>query len=145
MAKASILVMVRPMLANRKGFTLVEMIFVLAITVIISSITLAFRKPKASAQAQIALVTHAFQLARSQAMVKHETVKVVCDSNRVEISSNQFEKEVVLANDYQFLNHYQFTFNASGHIKIAKTIRLSSPGRIYEFVFQLGSGVFYVQ
>ncbi|WP_164129478.1 prepilin-type N-terminal cleavage/methylation domain-containing protein [Sharpea azabuensis] len=55
------------MLANRKGFTLVEMIFVLAITVIISSITLAFRKPKASAQAQIALVTHAFQLARSQA------------------------------------------------------------------------------
>ena len=83
MAKASILVMVRPMLADRKGFTLVEMIFVLAITVIISSITLAFRKPKASAQAQIALVTHAFQLARSQAMVKHETVKVVCDSNSI--------------------------------------------------------------
>ena len=78
-------------------------------------------------------------------MVKHETVKVVCDSNRDEISSNQFEKEVVLANDYQFLNHYQFTFNASGHIKIAKTIRLSSPGKIYEFVFQLGSGAFYVK
>ena len=59
------------MLASKKGFTLIEMIFVLSITLIISSITLFFRKPHANVQTQITQVSQAFHLARSTAMIKH--------------------------------------------------------------------------
>ena len=133
------------MLASKKGFTLIEMIFVLSITLIISTITLFFRKPHANVQTQITHVSQAFHLARSTAMIKHETVSVVCQRNRVDINSNHYHKEVILDSNYQFTNNYQFTFNASGHIKIARSVKLRTPFKVYEFVFQLGSGTFYVK
>ncbi len=130
---------------NNRGFTLIEMMFVLSLTIIISNIGFFYHRATITQEDQLALVRSTFDLARIHAIVDKETVKVEVSSQEIMIHSNSFNKTVSLNDGYHFINNHSFSYNDSGHIKIAKRIILQAPKKKYAFVFQLGSGTYYVE
>lgn len=134
------------MLADQRGFTMIEMIFVLAITIVLAGFGFVFHEPTVSKEDEIHLLSNMFNDARMKACSLKEKQTVVCEKNALSIYDTHDNTRVKLAEGFEFLTIHQFTYNSNGRIKGAKTIRLKTPdGKISKFVFQLGSGTFYVQ
>ena len=127
----------------KKGFTVVEMLFVLSITIFLSSLCLSLHTRNISEEEEIQLIKALFDEARVMAIVNKKTVKVAVTSRQVDLIGDD-SKTIQLEQGYRFLTSHMFTFNEYGHIKIAKTLVLKTPDHLKKFVFQLGSGAFYV-
>ena len=61
---------------SKKGFTVIEMLFVLSITVLLSSLCMTFKTRSINEEEEIALIRNLFDEARMMAIVEKETVKV---------------------------------------------------------------------
>lgn len=141
MAKQFISLMDRPM--YKKGFTVIEMLFVLSITVLLSSLCMTFKTRSISEEEEVALIRNLFDEARMMAIVEKETVKVSVSNEQIDLIGHD-KKTLKLEKGYKFLTNHVFTFNDHGRIKIAKTLILKTPDHTKKFVFQLGSGAYYV-
>lgn len=130
-------------LMYKRGFTVIEMLFVLSITVLLSSLCMTFKTRSVSEEEEIALIRNLFDEARMMAIVEKETVKVSVSNDQIDMIGHE-KKTLKLEAGYKFLTNHMFTFNDHGRIKIAKTLVLKTPEHTKKFVFQLGSGAYYV-
>lgn len=134
----------RPML-NRKGFTLVEMLLSLSVILILSAFGFTCRLPKVSDDEQLNLIVNVLTYARMHASTKKETTDVDVSDKSLHIYSEHMNREIHLGQGYRFLACHHFSYNNTGRIKHAKTIKLETPHKRYDFIFQLASGTFYVE
>ena len=130
-------------LMYKKGFTVIEMLFVLSITIFLSSLCMTMHTRTINEQEEIALIKAMFDEARAMAIVEKDTVKVSVSNHRIDLIGKE-NKTLNLEEGYQFLTNHTFTYNDHGRIKIAKTLVLKTPHHTRKFVFQLGSGAYYV-
>ena len=131
---------------DHRGFTIVEMLFALAITLVLASFGFLFHTPHVSDEDEIHLISNTFSQARLQACAMKQKQHVTCKGDDLYVSNTSGETHITLNKGYRFLTDHDFYYNNKGHIRRPKTIQLKSPNdRIYDFVFQLGSGTFYVQ
>lgn len=130
-------------LMYKKGFTVIEMLYVLSITIFLSSLCMTMHTRTINEQEEIALIKAMFDEARAMAIVEKDTVKVSVSNHRIDLSGKE-NKTLNLEEGYQFLTNHTFTYNDHGRIKIAKTLVLKTPHHTRKFVFQLGSGAYYV-
>ncbi|WP_443624161.1 hypothetical protein, partial [Catenibacterium sp.] len=128
-------------LMYKKGFTVIEMLFVLSITIFLSSLCMTMHTRTINEQEEIALIKAMFDEARAMAIVEKDTVKVSVSNHRIDLIGKE-NKTLNLEEGYQFLTNHTFTDH--GRIKIAKTLVLKTPHHTRKFVFQLGSGAYYV-
>lgn len=129
---------------TKKGFTMIETLFVLFIITILSSLTMTFHLPQKKDATYIQEISYIFNQAKLNAMVYKEKTTVSVQKQRITITSSHYKKDYLLEKPVS-LEKYLFTYNALGHIKTAKTIHFYGRDKTYAFVFQVGSGSFYVQ
>lgn len=137
-------VMDKPMLNNQKGFTLIETLFVLMIICILSSLCLSIYMPKKSEDIYLQEISHFFQEAQLQAMTQKKTTSIKIATHELSYEIDQKKVTYQLPKNTYFDEH-KITYNAYGHIKNAKTLTFHGIERNYYFIFQVGSGYFYVQ
>lgn len=131
------------MLTNR-GFTLIETLFVLAIMCILLTLTMTLHTPVKKEEAYLQEISNFFYEAQLYAMTSKETVKVSVDHQKIIYSAHHIHQEYQLQ-DGCYFDDYVMTFNEYGHIKSAKTLTYHHFSDVYRFVFQVGSGCFYVE
>ena len=127
-----------------KGFTLIETIFVLAIICILSLLIMGFHQPQKNEKMIIEEVKSFVNQAKLYAMVSKQTVTLEFEKDRLYYSSLDKEKEYLLDDDTYFDSH-ELSFNENGNINGAKTVNFYCHNKRYHFVFQVGSGSYYVQ
>lgn len=136
-------VMDKPMLTNQ-GFTLIETLFVLMIMCVLLSLTMIIHKPMKGEDIYIQEISNFFYEAQLHAMVSKEKVKLVVDDDKISYRSSSTYQEYDLKEGCYF-DDYSLTFNSYGNVKTAKTLQYHHDGHIYQFVYQVGSGCFYVK
>lgn len=137
-------VMVKPMLINQRGFTLIETLFVLMIICILSTLSLSLHIPKKSEDIYIEEISQFFQEAQLQAMTQKKKVTIQINTHELFYKIGQSQSYYQLPKNTYFENH-TITYNCYGHIKNAKTLTFHGSKKNYLFIFQVGSGYFYVQ
>ena len=105
-------------LMYKKGFTVIEMLFVLSITIFLSSLCMTMHTRTINEQEEIALIKAMFDEARAMAIVEKDTVKVSVSNHRIDLIGKE-NKTLNLEEGYQFLTNHTFTYNDHGRIKIA--------------------------
>ena len=143
MAKPFLLVTVKLML-NKKGFTLIETLFVISIICILSVLTMGYSLPEKKDDHYIQEMILFLNEAKLQAMTNKQTVTIQFTQSQISYSYGHVQKEYKLKQGTYF-DDYQLTFNAYGHIKTAKTLAYHMQDKIYQFVYQVGSGYVYVR
>lgn len=131
------------MLTN-KGFTLIETLFVLFIICILFTITMTLKMPQKKIERDIQEMSHFIRSAQIDAIRYKQTSILSFSRDKVSYSYQDKEYEYLLRDGLSFEEH-QLTFNRNGGIKNAKTVSLYTEGQQYQFVFQIGSGCFYVK
>ena len=129
---------------HHKGFTMIEMVFVLSLTLIISSLCCVYHPVHIREENEIMMIRHCFDIAHVQALAYKEKVTVNVTSKTIDVSSAHYSNKIGLNQSYKFLTSHSFTYNSMGHIKTAKTLSLQTPDHVLKFVFQVGSGIYYV-
>lgn len=130
---------------TEKGFTLIEMILVLSLITSMSLLVMMQRPVTVSTHDEIIAISQTFDQARMYAITHKETVKITVTKHQIDFSAGHCQQTYRLHKHYAFTNSHSFSYNSSGHIKIAKTMKLKTPEGTKSFVFQLGSGTYYVQ
>ncbi|MCD7950855.1 MAG: type II secretion system GspH family protein [Erysipelotrichaceae bacterium] len=131
------------MLTKRNGFTLIETLFVLFIMCILFSLSLNLHMPSINDDIILDEVSQFLNEAKLVAMTSKETVTVKVSGHSLSYSSEDNDNQLSL--DEITFETYQFTLNSMGNIKTAKTLNCKVNQNSYRFVYQLGSGYFYVQ
>lgn len=72
-------------LMYKKGFTVIEMLFVLSITIFLSSLCMTMHTRTINEQEEIALIKAMFDEARAMAIVEKDTVKVSVSNHRIDL------------------------------------------------------------
>ena len=142
MENVSKLMMDKHML-NNKGFSLVEILFVVSVIIALSLLTLTIRPVKISETIIVNNVTLFINQAKTHAMVFKENVDIKFNKNKVTATSSTFNRTYQLSRG-SFTQH-NLSFNKFGHIVNPKSVYLYFGEKEYKFVFQIGSGSFYVQ
>lgn len=129
---------------NNRGFTLIEMLFVFFIILVLSTLTMTLHIPQKTDLHHIQDISSCLYQAKLNAITHKETTEVIFEKKKLLIESPHYSYQYVLSDNHHFEKH-QFTYNEFGHIKKAKTVRFYGQEQNYAFVFQVGSGSFYVQ
>lgn len=137
------LAMVKHMLTN-KGFTLIETLFVLFIICMLSMISMTLHMPQKSADVQIKEIVSFLNEAKLNAMTYKQTVTLKFNESSVSYQCLNRQRDYELNQQLYFDNH-QMTFNDFGNVRGAKTVILHTQNKNYHFVYQVGSGCFYVE
>lgn len=131
------------MLTN-KGFTLIETLFVLMIICILSSLSMNLHMPRKSEEVSLAEIESFIRGAQFIAMNQKVTITLQFSFHQITYHGSDHEGSYQLPENSYFETH-TLTFNEMGHIKGAKTLTYHTSSKNYHFVFQIGSGAFYVQ
>ena len=99
----------------KKGFTVIEMLFVLSITIFLSSLCMTMHTRTINEQEEIALIKAMFDEARAMAIVEKDTVKVSVSNHRIDLIGKE-NKTLNLEEGYQFLTNHTFTYNDHGRM-----------------------------
>ena len=131
-------------MSSNKGFTLIEMLFVLMVICILSTLTMNLHLPQKSDDVMINEISFIINQAKTNAMIYKESVTLEFTNNNLLVTSNHFNDNYTLPENASF-EEYSFTYNEFGNIKTAKKISFCVNKNEYFFVFQVGSGSFYVK
>ncbi|MCD8027839.1 MAG: type II secretion system GspH family protein [Erysipelotrichaceae bacterium] len=131
------------MLIKKNGFILIETLFVLFIMCILFSLSLNLHMPSVSDDFILNEASQFLNEAKLVAMTTKNTVTVNVSDSNLSYTSEDNDNQLTL--DEITFETYQFTFNNKGNIKTAKTIKCKINQKSYRFIYQLGSGYFYVQ
>lgn len=143
MARKLPLKMVRPML-NKNGFTMIETLFVLIIICMMFCISMYIHIPQKSDTVKINEMIQFLYQAKLTAMTQKTVVNVSFSQQNIICTWNQSKETFKLDKGDSFESH-QLSFNANGNIQGAKTLIYHCRNQRYEFVYQIGSGTFYVR
>lgn len=129
---------------NRKGFTLIEMLLVISIMCTLTLLNMSIHNPKVSQQDTVQQISDFIYQAKINAMVNKDKTTIVLSGNKLSYSSSSTNQTVYLKNGI-VKKKYTFSYNSKGNIYKATTINFYIDGSLIEFVFQVGSGSFYVR
>lgn len=132
------------MLTNKRGFTLIEMLFVLMIICLLSSLSITIYIPHKTDAICVQEISHFFSNAKLYAMVHKQKIMIDINSHIISYSINQKNYQYQLMEGTS-IDNYELSFNEYGHIQGAKTLTYHGLEDDYSFVFQVGSGYFYVE
>lgn len=143
MVKKSLFKMGKHMLTN-KGFTLIETLFVLFIICLLSVLTMGLHIPTQSDEMILEEISQFINQAKMNAMIHKETTYIIFSRKSISIDAVHYQNQYLLPNEMYF-DEYKMSYNEFGNIKIAKKIVLHCQEKSYSFVFQIGSGSYYVE
>lgn len=127
-----------------KGYTLVEMIFVVSLCAMLSLISVNNQKIEITDDKIVSDLSLLFHKAKTYAMCNKENIELHINHKHITLISSAKEERYTL-NHGNFKEKHVFHYNEQGHIYKAKTITYIGKDYIYDFVFQLGSGTYYVK
>lgn len=129
---------------DKSGFTMIETLFVLMIMSLLFCLSMNVHIPTKNESIRIDEIKRFLYLAKLTAMVQKEKVTVTFSSDDICYEWNNALQVLKLDEDDSFEEH-QMTFNANGNIQGAKTLTFYCKEKTYNFVYQIGSGTFYVR
>ncbi|MDD8048806.1 MAG: prepilin-type N-terminal cleavage/methylation domain-containing protein [Thomasclavelia sp.] len=132
---------------NKKGFTMIEMIFVISIIVTISILSLTTIQMSKSKYDNV-IIGEVLQLideARTVSLTKYEKVDLIFKTKSLTIKSKSINKVLNLDGDYYFDDIKEIYYNDKGNINEANHINLCSSTSTKQIIFNLGSGSYYVK
>lgn len=133
---------------SNRGFTLIEVLLCLSITIILSSLTMPqmFIKEKStSIEEQYISIRSLLEEAKTMALLYHQNVELYMHNNELEYRSNNGNRKIVLDKNYYFKNDNQIYFNQNGNINQGNTVLLCNQKECKSLVFNVGSGDFYLK
>ena len=128
---------------NNSGFTLIEILFVVSIMMFICLIELNIRPYQINVDNEINNISLFLLEAKSNAMIHKEDVEISFCDNYIDVTSNHLNKQYVSKTGY--FTRYKLSYNEQGHIVNPKSIYFFSNNHKFTFVFQIGTGCFYVE
>lgn len=132
---------------GKKGFTMVEMLFVLSIMIVLSVFTLHFsisNRPKIAIEQQCSQIISLLEEAKTLALTSHDQVDINISSNQISYSQGNKSRTLLLNFSYYFKYYYDFHFNKNGNISSGGRIELGNTNEIKTIILNVGSGAFYV-
>lgn len=132
---------------GKKGFTMVEMLFVLSIMIVLSVFTLHFsisNRPKITIEQQCSQIISLLEEAKTLALTSHDQVDINISSNQISYSQGNKSRTLLLNFSYYFKYYYDFHFNKNGNISSGGRIELGNTNEIKTIILNVGSGAFYV-
>lgn len=133
---------------GKKGFTMVEMLFVLSIMIVLSVFTLHFsisNRPKITIEQQCSQIISLLEEAKTLALTSHDQVDINISSNQISYSQGNKSRTLLLNFSYYFKYYYDFHFNKNGNISSGGRIELGNTNEIKTIILNVGSGAFYVR
>ncbi|HIX80697.1 MAG TPA: type II secretion system GspH family protein [Candidatus Erysipelatoclostridium merdavium] len=133
---------------GKKGFTMVEMLFVLSIMIVLSVFTLHFtisNRPKIAIEQQCSQIISLLEEAKTLALTSHDQVDINISSNQISYSQGNKSRTLLLNFSYYFKYYYDFHFNKNGNISSGGRIELGNTNEIKTIILNVGSGAFYVR
>ena len=133
---------------GKKGFTMVEMLFVLSIMIVLSVFTLHFsisNRPKIAIEQQCSQIISLLEVAKTLALTSHNQVDINISSNQISYSQGNKSRTLLLNFSYYFKYYYDFHFNKNGNISSGGRIELGNTNEIKTIILNVGSGAFYVR
>lgn len=133
---------------GKKGFTMVEMLFVLSILIVLSVFTLHFsisNRPKIAIEQQCSQIISLLEEAKTLALTSHNQVDINISSNQISYSQGNKSRTLLLNFSYYFKYYYDFHFNKNGNISSGGRIELGNTNEIKTIILNVGSGAFYVR
>lgn len=133
---------------GKKGFTMVEMLFVLSIMIVLSVFTLHFtisNRPKIAIEQQCSQIISLLEEAKTLALTSHDQVVINISSNQISYSQGNKSRTLLLNFSYYFKYYYDFHFNKNGNISSGGRIELGNTNEIKTIILNVGSGAFYVR
>lgn len=133
---------------GKKGFTMVEMLFVLSIMIVLSVFTLHFsisNRPKIAIEQQCSQILSLLEEAKTLALTSHDQVDINISSNQISYSQGNKSRTLLLNFSYYFKYYYDFHFNKNGNISSGGRIELGNTNEIKTIILNVGSGAFYVR
>lgn len=132
------------MLQN-KGFTMVEMIFVLSIILILSSFTLynCKRNFKPSYSIVKNNISAVIDEAKDTALTQHQRIDLQFTAHKIQFVYNDKCINYLLPSGYYFDHLQEVYFNPYGSINQANHINLCFENSTHMIVFHLGAGDYY--
>lgn len=133
---------------GKKGFTMVEMLFVLSIMIVLSVFTLHFtisNRPKIAIEQQCSQIISLLEEAKTLALTSHNQVDINISSNQISYSQGNKSRTLLLNFSYYFKYYYDFHFNKNGNISSGGRIELGNTNEIKTIILNVGSGAFYVR
>ena len=132
---------------GKKGFTMVEMLFVLSIMIVLSVFTLHFsisNRPKIAIEQQCSQIISLLEEAKTLALTSHDQVDINISSNQISYSQGNKSRTLLSNFSYYFKYYYDFHFNKNGNISSGGRIELGNTNEIKTIILNVGSGAFYV-
>lgn len=133
---------------GKKGFTMVEILFVLSILIVLSVFTLHFsisNRPKIAIEQQCSQIISLLEEAKTLALTSHDQVDINISSNQISYSQGNKSRTLLLNFSYYFKYYYDFHFNKNGNISSGGRIELGNTNEIKTIILNVGSGAFYVR
>lgn len=133
---------------GKKGFTMVEMLFVLSIMIVLSVFILHFsisNRPKIAIEQQCSQIISLLEEAKTLALTSHNQVDINISSNQISYSQGNKSRTLLLNFSYYFKYYYDFHFNKNGNISSGGRIELGNTNEIKTIILNVGSGAFYVR
>lgn len=133
---------------GKKGFTMVEMLFVLSIMIVLNVFTLHFsisNRPKIAIEQQCSQIISLLEEAKTLALTSHNQVDINISSNQISYSQGNKSRTLLLNFSYYFKYYYDFHFNKNGNISSGGRIELGNTNEIKTIILNVGSGAFYVR
>ncbi|EUJ31768.1 comG operon protein 4 [Listeria floridensis FSL S10-1187] len=132
---------------NRNGFTLIEMLIVLAIFMILISLSIkpAFQALQHIEKKQFLQVIKAdIFLAQTRALVTNQPITLTFEEDRLLIQEKGDQKtQDLYPKTLKLKQKEQFSFlGKSGHINRFTTVFFKGQSRSYKLIFQIGKGRF---
>ena len=133
---------------NRKGFTLVEMLFTLFIITLLSLVSLTFYNTKSDEKIVLENymeVKSIIEEARTIALTTHRKVSLEINKNRIGYQNDSHERILELSKDIELTGIKKIHFNENGVINQGNHMFIGTSNLKFKIVFNIGSGDFYLQ
>ena len=130
------------------GFTLIEVVFIISIILILSTITLHFvinSKPVISLQQQCQQVISLLEEGKSRAMINHEQINIVIQTKQISYNGQKDQRTLTINDNYYIDDYYEFHFNHNGNISSGGHLKICSSNGCKSIILNVGSGAFYVK
>lgn len=131
-------------MSNRKGFTMIEMVFVLSVILTLSMITMTLHTPELGEDDLTNKISTFFYKAKLNALTNKEKTTITLKSHKLTYTSENNSETLYITNGRCKTTH-TFSYNVNGNIYKAKTIKFVLDGQQVNYVFQVGSGAFEIQ
>ena len=133
---------------QNKGFTMIEMLFVLSIIVSITLLTIPYYFTHQNnynfenVQKQIGMM---IDQAKQESLISHQRIDLCFTKKEVYYLKDEQKISFQLPDKFYFDKIKEVYFNKNGNINSGNTLKLCDKNTCKSIIFNVGSGVFYVK